>query len=76
MKLEIEIKSNIPVNIEDIDKEDHRNPFLVAAYAKDIYDYLKYLEVFFNNVLFRHLYIIKVYFNYKIYFLFLENTSN
>ncbi|XKL66237.1 hypothetical protein PGB90_009657 [Kerria lacca] len=44
LKLEIEIKSNIPVNIEDIDKEDHRNPFLVAAYAKDIYDYLKYLE--------------------------------
>lgn len=45
LKLDAPKKRERPANVEDIDKEDHKNPFLVSAYANDIYDYLKSLEV-------------------------------
>lgn len=31
--------------IKNIDKDDDRNPFLLSAYAMDIFDYLRSLEV-------------------------------
>lgn len=35
----------LPENVEDIDKEDSGNPQLVSVYVKDIYVYLRELEV-------------------------------
>lgn len=34
-----------PTGVEDIDKDDHRNPFLLSVYTNDIHNYLKSLEV-------------------------------
>ena len=44
-KKDDDVKTDRPVGVEDIDKKDHHNPFLVAVYAKDIYSYLRSLEV-------------------------------
>ena len=41
---------NRPPGIKNID-EDDRNPFLLAAYAMDIYEYLRYLEVIIGVLL-------------------------
>lgn len=40
----------LPENVEDIDKEDSGNPQLVSVYVKDIYVYLRELEVIMLNV--------------------------
>jgi cyclin B len=37
-------KQLLPVNVEDIDKDDGDNPQLVAEYVNDIYDYMRDLE--------------------------------
>lgn len=34
-----------PLNVEDIDKDDHDSPQLCSEYVKDIYEYMHYLEV-------------------------------
>ena len=45
VKKNLTSKTDRPIGVEDIDKKDLHNPFLVAVYAKDIYCYLRNLEV-------------------------------
>ena len=40
-----------PPGVEDIDKDDGKNPFLLSAYATDIYEYLRSLEVNYRTVI-------------------------
>jgi G2/mitotic-specific cyclin 2 len=43
-ELEVEIDDRFPER-KDLDSEDHDDPFMVAEYATEIFDYLKGLEV-------------------------------
>lgn len=45
------LKTDRPFGVRDIDSKDHSNPFLVAVYVKDIYSYLRKLEVRLDGII-------------------------
>jgi len=69
-------KTDRPFGVDDIDKKDHSNPFMVAAYAKDIYSYLRKLEVRPVKIIHSHAYLLEIAYVYMFSNFLSGNSSN